>query len=147
MEAVPIARPCTVCTASSRPVLRYRSWPIFNQIALDLIGITYPWQQAQARRPWPKRRGRRRWRSACTWLLLKGKKLTRCGLEAEGKREETRTQKPGGRREIARKFFNLQGLLKGTFGFPIVNRQKNAPRSSQGRKIRHAFASYRNEYW
>lgn len=35
----------------------------------------------------------------------------------DGKREETRTQKPGGRREIARKFFNLQCLLQGTFGF------------------------------
>lgn len=46
---------CTVCTASSRQVLRYRSRPIFDQLTSDLIRITYPWQQAQAQRPWPKR--------------------------------------------------------------------------------------------
>lgn len=49
----PQYRLCGVVTSSH--VLRYRSRPILDRLTADLLRITYPWQQAQAQRPWPKR--------------------------------------------------------------------------------------------
>ena len=69
-----------------------------------------------------------------------------------GKREETRTQKPGGRREIARKFFNLQGLLKGTFGFYRQNMQRSSLEKVKEEKSVTPLAvtattRHAHEYW